>query len=282
MKALPFTIPKPKRDLLILQEDKEKAFYGLLHQHKDIQISYIVCGEGTLIVGDTFNAYKSGDLVVLGENLAHVFKSDTSKSNKSHMISLFFTSESFGTDFFKIEELKSLQSFFKKAENGFRISSNKKAIIALVKKIETAPKLDRFILFFELLKVINQSKYVTLSAFISSKKYSDNEGRRMSAVYEYTISNFRHPITLESISQQAAMTKNAFCKYFKKRTNKTYITFLNEIRIEESCKLIQNLRELSIAEIAETSGFQNISNFNRKFKQIKGKTPRQFRSELSL
>ena len=282
MKILPFTIPKPKSDSLIFQEDMGASFYGLLHQHKEIQISYIVSGEGTLIVGDTLNFYRSGDIFILGENLAHVFKSNIAKSSSSHMLSLFFTSEAFGHDFFNIEELKPLRSFFNKAEYGFGISSNKKLVIELFKKIQVASKLDRFILFFELLKVINQSKHISLSAFISSKKYTDNEGRRMSAVYEYTISNFRKPISLETISQEAAMTKNAFCKYFRKRTNKTYITFLNELRIEESCKLMQQPGELSITEIAEMSGFQNISNFNRKFKQIKGKTPSQYRKEISL
>jgi AraC-like DNA-binding protein len=130
------------------------------------------------------------------------------------------------------------------------------------------------------LKLLKQSKVEPLSSFISDKKYSDNEGRRMSAVLEFTMNHFQKEISLETISQEAAMTKNAFCKYFKKRTNKTYITFLNELRIEEASKLLQVEKDLSISEIAEACGFQNISNFNRKFRQIKGKTPRDFRKRL--
>ena len=102
----------------------------------------------------------------------------------------------------------------------------------------------------------------------------------MSAVLEFTMNHFQQEISLSTISQEAAMTKNAFCKYFKKRTNKTYITFLNELRIEEASKLLQVEKDLSITEIAEACGFQNISNFNRKFKQIKGQTPRDFRKSL--
>ena len=129
---------------------------------------------------------------------------------------------------------------------------------------------------------MKQSKAEPLSSFISDKKYSDNEGRRMSAVLEFTMNHFQQEISLNTISQEAAMTKNAFCKYFKKRTNKTYVTFLNELRIEEASKLLQAEKDLSITEIAEACGFQNISNFNRKFKQLKGKTPRDFRKSLGL
>jgi len=277
MKVLPFTIPKPKRDSLILQENFEPTFYGLLHQHEEFQISYILAGEGTLIVGDSIHNYQEGDVFIFGENLPHVFRSDPSKTDFSHMKSVFFTKASFGRDFFEIEELKALSSFFKKAENGFKVLSNKNNTHKLFNQLFLASKLDRFILFFQLLKILKQSKVEPLSSFISDKKYSDNEGRRMSAVLEFTMNYFQHEISLNTIAQEAAMTKNAFCKYFKKRTNKTYITFLNELRIEEASKLLQVDKDRSITEIAEACGFQNISNFNRKFKHIKGKTPRDFR-----
>ena len=197
------------------------------------------------------------------------------------MLTLFFTRASFGEGLFDIEELRSLKSFFNSSENGFMVRTNRTMIGDIILDIHKAPKIDRFIKFFQVLKLINSSNKNSLSTFVSSKKYSDNEGRRMSAVYEYTINNFQKEIRLDTIAEQAAMTKNAFCKYFKKRTNKTYVTFLNEIRIEESCNLIQINKELSIAEIAEFSGFQNISNFNRKFKQYKGLTPREYKKTLS-
>lgn len=280
MKVLPFTIPKSKRDSLILQENLEPSFYGLLHQHEEFQISYIIAGDGTLIVGDSVHKYQRGDVFVFDENLPHVFKSNSSKTDLSHMKSVFFTKTSFGSHFFETEELRPLTSFFKKAENGFKLQSALDSTHKIINQLFRASKLDRFILFFQLLKVLKQAKTESLSTFISAKKYSDNEGRRMSAVLEFTMNNFRQDISLNTISQVAAMTKNAFCKYFKKRTNKTYITFLNELRIEEASKLLGSKKDASIAEIAESCGFQNISNFNRIFKQIKAKTPRDFRKNI--
>ncbi|MCZ6595609.1 MAG: AraC family transcriptional regulator [Bacteroidetes bacterium] len=281
MKVLPFTIPKPKRDALILQEDKQASFYEFLHQHEELQISLIVQGQGTLIVGDSLGVYNTGDVIILAGNLPHVFKSNIVLDQKSHMLSVFFTETSFGDGFFDTEELKSLSSFFKKAENGFKVISPGEKIINIFQKLQKVSKLDRFILFFELLKRINNAKYEVLSSFISEKKYTDNEGQRMSAVFQYTMTHFREKISLEKISREAAMTTNAFCKYFKKRTRKTYITFLNELRIEEACKFLREQTEMSIAEIAEHSGFQNISNFNRKFKQLKFMTPREYSNQHS-
>lgn len=90
-------------------------------------------------------------------------------------------------------------------------------------------------ILLQLLKIASTENYESLSSFIYNKKYSDNEGKRMRNVFEYTMNNFAEDISLNTISEVANMTKNAFCKYFKKRTNKTYIQFLNDLRIEHAC-----------------------------------------------
>ena len=277
MKVLPFTIPKAKRDALIFQEDQGRSFYALLHQHEEFQISYIKKGSGTLIVGDTVNYYSEGDIVVLGEQIPHVFKSNTTGNPISQMFTIFFNRTSFGKNFFETEELSSLYSFFKRSENGFRVNSNQNKIRSMIEAMKVTSSIDQFILFFQLLNLITNSEYTPLSTFVSPKKYSENEGRRMHVVFEYSINNFHREIKLDTIASKAAMTKNAFCKYFKKRTNKTYITFLNEFRIEEACKILLSNEEISIAAVAESCGFKNLSNFNRKFKQVKGMTPSEFK-----
>ena len=103
------------------------------------------------------------------------------------------------------------------------------------------------------------------------------EGKRMQDVFEFTITNFKEHISLDTIGSIANMTNNAFCKYFKKRTNKTYFRFLNELRIEYASNLLIENNDVSIANIAYQSGFKNVSNFNRQFKTIKGISPKKFR-----
>jgi AraC-like DNA-binding protein len=277
MKVLPFQIPKKKDDALIFQEDIEFSFYDKLHQHEEIQICFIKSGTGTLIVGDTINDFKENDALVIGSNVPHVFRSDFKEDKKSHMITFFFTKNSFGDDFFNLKELSNFDDFFTQSKHGFRATSNHKKIKKYFLKLRSSSKLDRFIIFLKLIKCITKSNYESLSSFIYEKKYTAIEGKRMRDIFEYTMKNYRKDITLNDISEVAVLTKNAFCKYFKKRTNKSYFSFLNELKIEHSCKLIFSKTDLTFAEIAFKSGFKNISNFNRQFKTVKNMSPSNYR-----
>lgn len=277
MKVLPFKIPKSKDVSLIYQEDKGKILYDKLHQHEEIQLCAIIQGEGSLVVGDSINEYKSGDILIIGGNLPHVFKSDTSNCETTFMQTLFFTKTSFGEAFFELGDFTEIQSFFKISENGGIVTNNQQAILALFSDLKKASNLNRFILF---LKIMNQLLHVDikpLSTFIYHKRYSDNEGKRMSTIMEFTMNHFQNEITLASIASISNMTPNAFCRYFKQRTNKTYFQFLIEVRIENACRLLKN-KDVLITEVSEKSGFKNISNFNRKFKEKKGTTPSKFRN----
>ncbi|WP_317124786.1 cupin domain-containing protein [Aureibaculum luteum] len=146
MKVFPFKIPKPENNALVYQEDISVSFYDKLHQHEEIQISFIVEGEGTLVVGDSINYYKPNDVLIIGSNLPHIFKSDTSIVKNSKMFSLFFTKISFGNHFFELEEMRALQPFFKRATHGFKMVTQQKVTKNLFLKLSKTNKLNRFII----------------------------------------------------------------------------------------------------------------------------------------
>ena len=101
MKVLPFKIPKQDNVALIYQEDYTPLFYDKLHQHEEIQLSYIANGEGTLVIGDSINKYNKGDIIIIGSNIPHVFRSDPIENEKSLMISLFVNTSLLSSDFFE-------------------------------------------------------------------------------------------------------------------------------------------------------------------------------------
>ena len=281
MKALPFTIPKPQNDALIYQEDHELIFYNKLHQHEEIQMSFIVKGEGTLVVGDTVTEYHKDDMIVIGSNLPHVFRSDLNTEGKSLMLTLFFSKTSFGEHFFELNEFASIRGIFDKSSYGLKIVSHKKQLKALFLSLKKQTRLERFISLLQILRILRSSKTKQLSSFIHQRSYSDIHGKRMGAVLEYTMNHYTEAIDLLTISNVASMTSHSFCKYFKQRTNKTYIQFLNEIRIENACKILLKNKEMTIDDAALHSGFTSTSNFNRKFKRIKKMTPSEFRKRSS-
>jgi len=279
MKVLPFKIPKPENVTLYVQEYKRDSFYEKLHQHKEIQISLIAEGEGTYIIGDCVGEFKKNDIFVIGENLPHIFKRDATFVHETKMVSLFFSKNSYGDDFFNLPEFENFKDFFNDVALGFEVLSNKKSLSLLISTIKAASKYNQFISFLEIIRLISEGKKSTLSSLINLKKYAGDEGKRMSDIFQYTMNNYHKEISLNQVSNIANMTPNAFCRYFKQRTNKTFVNFLIDIRIGNACKLLTKNNDLNITEISYKSGFNNLANFNRKFKAIKGITPSDFRKK---
>jgi AraC-like DNA-binding protein len=275
MKVYPFKIPKPVDEHLIVQIDKVPIFYNRLHQHEEIQISYIINGTGKLLVGDSIHQFSKGDIYVIGSNLPHIFKSIPDELD-AHMVTVFFTENTFGMDFFKLPYFKDLQSFFFNSHCGFKVLSGEKHISGSILKLSTQDKLERFVTFLQLLELLNTETIAPLSKFIYSKTLTSNEGERLQVIFDFVFKNFQKPISLEEISKMAFMTPNAFCRFFKQRTNKTFFQFLIELRVEHACQLLSSKKELNINLISDLSGFNSISNFNKKFKKIKGVTPTQY------
>lgn len=280
MRVLPFKIPKAESDILIVQEDRGRSFYEQLHQHEEIQLSCIISGKGTFIVGDTIRDFQPNDVLLFGSNVPHVLKSDVAIDEDSYMISLFFTHDSFGEQFFELPKLQKAQQLLSDANFGLKFQEHLSSVKYLFERILQQNSLQQFATFFEILSLLAQSKYETVSSFLNTKNYTDDEGKRMSAVFEFVMNHFDQKIVLEDIATIANMTPNAFCKYFKQRTNKTFFKFLTEVRIENACKFLTNSTQLSISDIAYHCGFFNVSNFNRKFKEIKGVTPTGFRKKV--
>tara|TARA_R110001583_G_scaffold100849_2_gene247102 strand:- start:1228 stop:2070 length:843 start_codon:yes stop_codon:yes gene_type:complete len=279
MKVLPFKIPKPENVTLYVQHYKGENFYEKLHQHKEIQISVVLKGEGTYIIGDCVGDFKENDIFVLGENLPHVFKRDIAFENDTEMVSLFFSKNSYGENFFELPEFEHFDKFFTNAILGYHVLSNQRKIALILSKIQFSSKFDQFIAFLEVLRLISEADQRKLSSLINLKKYAGDEGKRMSDIFQYTMNNFQKEVTLHDVANIANMTPNAFCRYFKQRTNKTFVHFLIDIRIGNACKLLAKKNDLSITEVSYKSGFNNLANFNRKFKALKGITPSEYKKK---
>lgn len=275
MKALPFKIPKPTNTAIIFQEDGG-AFYSQLHQHEELQISLIRKGQGTLVVADTVHHYKKGDLLILGGQQPHVFNNDASEGL---MHTIFYSPQSFGQTFIDLEEGNAVASFYAFAKAGFKTTATP-TIQTLFEHLKKAKGIHKLSYFLQLLAILEVIKKEPLSSFVYKRKISDRDGKKMHRIFEYTLAHFDRTIYLDDIAAIASMTPNAFCKYFKKRTNKTYFQFLTDLRIEQACKLLSDTPDMSIASIAAQAGFQTLSHFNRKFKKLKGISPREFRKLL--
>lgn len=277
MKVLPFTIPKPSNTAILFQVD-EGILYNHLHQHEEVQISLIKEGAGTLIVGDAIHRFEKGDVIVIGGALPHVFRS-TDASAEMHTV--FFSAEAFGATFLELDEGKGVRDFYAFAKAGFKTNTTPD-ISTLINYIKTSNGMHRLAYFIELITVLRVSKNSLLSHFVYKRTISEKDGKRMSAIFDFTLTNYHKEVTLEELAAVSAMTPNAFCKYFKKRTNKTYFQFLTEIRIEKAAAILKSNIDLTIAQVADKCGYKTLSHFNKNFKLLKKATPSAYKRGRGL
>lgn len=281
MKALSFKIPKNDGNSLKLQQDQLNYFYDSLHYHPEIQITLILEGKGKFIIGGKRGEFSKNDLFIIAPNDPHVFHSDKiyyeNKNKLSHSLSIFFSRESFGKSFFDLPELKSIGNFISEFSKGIFIKSVSADISSIVKKMFKSDPLKQFQLFINLLEKLSLSdKKTVLNPEAEIIKTSKNADEKLLRIYEYILQNFKSDISLEKTASIANMSIPSLCRYIKKRTRKTFTELVNDLRISEAQKLLIK-NENPITEIAFASGFNNLSNFNRKFKKLTGKTPGEYR-----
>jgi AraC-like DNA-binding protein len=285
MKVLPFTLLVPDDKSVISEHIELPFFYQYLHRHDEWQITWVQKGEGTLIAGNNMHSFRAGDIFLIGANLPHLFKSnpeyfvaDNSKTIRA--CSLYFNPSGILGGLFNLPEMKMLNSFLKNNKHGFRIPGNyNKEISSKIFDVHRASGTD---VLFNLLKLLNTLQGINeevepLCSNVYSSDISENEGIRLSNIINYIMRNYNNQIALEDIANTAYMTPQAFCRYFKKHTGHTFVSFLNEVRINDACKsLIAGKKMDCISGVAYKAGFNSITNFNRVFKNIIGQSPRAY------
>jgi AraC-like DNA-binding protein len=243
-------------------------------------------GTGTRFIGDSIQYFEAGDTVFLGPNLPHLWRSDkmyfeNNSTLKTHGIVLYFTEDFLGSDFFEKSEMSVLNALLKNSSRGLVWSGKtKQHVIDRLLELRNIKGFKRILILLDLLHSLSQSKdyqFITNENYTNLHKLSETE--RMQKVYEYVSKNFKDTIKLSDIAEKVNMSEAAFCRYFKKRTNRSFVDFVNEIRIGNACKLLSQ-NTLNISGICFESGFNTISNFNFHFKKIVGKTPSEYARAL--
>ena len=104
----------------------------------------------------------------------------------------------------------------------------------------------------------------------------DDQNSISAKVYNYLMKNFKRKVSLEEVATHVNQNPTSLCRYFKQNTKKSIFESLNEIRVEYACKLLAN-SDFTIAQIAYESGYNNLSNFNKQFKKVLGKSPKDYK-----
>ncbi|MET3114551.1 AraC-like DNA-binding protein [Pedobacter sp. CG_S7] len=285
MKPLHLKVPGYSKFHIDVRKEVVSCFSNPWHFHEELELTYIIQSEGTKFIGDHISEFKSGEIVLLGSRLPHYWRNNSSHyqnslENSAEAIIIRFSEGFAGEEFLKIPPMKPVLDLIQDARRGIFITGQTSAI--LQKKMLaflTMNESQKIIGLTDiLLTIAEQKEFSFLCSIGYAHHYKSNDIEKIDAVYDYVLDNFMNDLSVKAIAARCNMNTAAFCRYFKKKTGKTFKDFMNEIRLGNASKLLLK-GDFTIFEVAFASGFNNPSYFNRLFKRMTGLTPKQYQKE---
>ncbi len=287
MKILKTEITPELNSHISFLERDEPFFKAPFHFHPELELVFIKESSGKRIIGDKIEPFESGDMVFVGRNLPHVWLNDEtyyqeSSALRAKAIVIYFNADVLAPIFYNMEEAGLISGFFKLAERGIHISGKTKDNVSgKLEKLLLKKGLDKIIGLFEIFNTLSKSKDIRLITNETYKPEVDHaKTDRLSALYKYVQENFKSEISLRTAADLTFLTPQSFCRMFKKKTNKHFVEYVNEVRVSKACAYLLET-DLPIADIAFKCGYKTISNFNKHFKEIAKTSPKTYRENIT-
>jgi len=285
MKAALQKSPIPDNHAFVVKDLQDPHFDPNWHFHPEYQLFVVLKGSGTRFVGDHVEAFREGDMVFTGPNLPHLWRSDDAyfegrKDLGTQGIVVYFHEDFLHNALLHTEEAIKVRKLLEKANRGLHFTGSTADTIR--KKMLELLSMHGFESVIHLLKILNTLSVSREYRLLSSAGYTnllkEGDTEKMNKVHAYVMKNFKSKISLEEVAALANMTPTSFSRYFKTHANKTFSSFLSEIRVGYACKLLIE-EKMNVAQACYASGFFTLSNFNKQFRDITGKSPVAYRKE---
>jgi AraC-like DNA-binding protein len=248
------------------------------HFHPEIEICFTIKSEGKRFVGNNISEYVEGDLVMIGSNIPHGFTT----FNHCEQVVIQLNQNFLGKEFLKKPESKRVNDLFERSRMGLQFSGNAK--LKAQKQIKSILKKEGFDKLLHLLKLLSLLSNTDDFEVICTKAYSNtlnlDQLGRIKRIFDFIENNFKKDISITHAANLINLTESAFYKFIKRHTKKKFTQIINEYRVNHASKMLINT-EFTVSEICYESGFNNLSYFNRKFKNIIGSTPSDFRIKFT-
>ncbi len=273
-----FTFP-PDQSFTIRYDKLILKKYTHLRSHENFEITLIENCLGKRFIGDSVEDFHSPDLILIGSYVPHCwqfYKSVDSRKEAKATIIHFFPNF-IGDDFLQKPEARSMKILLENAKRGIHFQGSTlpeaKKILGRMLKSKGLYRLSLLLQLFDCLSNIKNKKKLSTEGF--NPVSTSSEAEKINKVYDYVFKNFANGIELEKVADTIFLSPSAFCRFFKEKTNKTLFDYVKEVRIGYAAKLLLE-KKYSISEICYQSGYNNLSTFNKQFREIKGLTPSEF------
>lgn len=270
----------PVRTLIHQGESTEPYTAGMggkWHYHPEMELTWFLEGEGLRFVGESIERFQAPDLVMIGSFLPHYWVSE-----KSRGISIQFRF-SVDSPLVQLPEIREKTPFWEFCKSGLALQGDRaleiEEILRSMLNLDALGRLSHFIRIIGLLAHSEPQDYRVLSKPINFTSGTGAYAEKISDAIKYITTHFHELIELSDVLDHISLNRASFSRHFSNFTGQSFTSFLQKVRLEHCRRLIAT-SDYTITEAALESGFQNLSNFNRVFRQNWGCTPRQFRQSL--
>lgn len=250
------------------------------HFHPQYELSLIIKGRGKQFVGDHIESFYPGNLVLIGPNIPHCWISDD-EEQENEMLVVQFDPQFLGDSFYSIPEAKAINSMLKASGKAIHFPGYPSGIQEQLARLCESDGITRIAHLLILCEQLSQCE----QRLLVSEQYEPDKtvkgADRLTNAINYVKNHFHEEIRQPDVAKLVNMAPQSFSRFFRMQTGRTFVSFVNEVRIAEACHLLSTT-DKDILEIALTCGYGNISHFNRKFLENKHLTPSQYRENQRL
>ena len=282
MRIFQEVINYPPDSSFLIKYDNFAHFTVPWHFHNEFEIVFIIKSFGKKFVGDSVEEFAPGDLSIFGSKLPHFYMNDQvfyrgDPDLSVNAIVVQFPPSYFPQPLLQRPEFGSVKKLLNNASSGLTFSAE--AVLTggkILHEMLITNGMERHLLFVKLIDYLGNAESRPIATSGYTNTMDDQGEHRMAKIYKFTTRNYNRKITLDEVASVAGMNATAFCRYFRQKTGKTFAQFVNELRISYACKFLRHGNQ-TVVHISDEAGFNNLSNFNRQFKNIIGKSPSEYR-----
>ncbi|MDB5929997.1 MAG: helix-turn-helix domain protein [Polaromonas sp.] len=253
------------------------------HHHDEYELHLITATSGKVFVGDWIGQFHPGHLVLTGPRLPHNWVTmDLPEGGVAERdLVIQFQHAPIAAAAGQISELREVLPLLERARHGIEFFGLSAQAEAHWRRIKGSQGLARLGAFCQFLSELAQcTDYRLLSNARLQSVDNDTQLDQINAIVSRITDNLTEPLSAADLAREHQMTESGFSRFFRRATGNTFTDFVNHVRINRACQLLME-SDLFITNIGFDVGFNNIANFNRRFLDIKGMTPSEYRRQAA-
>jgi AraC-like DNA-binding protein len=251
------------------------------HYHEEYELHLIVATRGKVFVGDYIGHFEPGHLVLTGPRLPHNWISSEVPAEGVALrdVVLQFPDAPMRQAAALIPELGEALPLLERARHGIEFFGMSDLARERMARIKSLHGLPRFAAFTDLLAELVRCTDYRLLSTVQLQSFDDDASlARISGIVDYLTEHYCEDFAMADLCERVGMTESSFSRYFRRATGNTFTDFVNRLRINKACQLLMET-DRYITNVCYDVGFNNVANFNRRFLQVKGMTPKEFRRQ---